>query len=126
MQQGPQVNPSQLEAIARGMAENGRVLATLDDWRAIMFGIAGLFIVVLAILVAIIMALFRANRQERQEMSARLDRALLVSDKFGEAAKLLHADYQVQQSQSARIEGALGKCEDLLSSIDRARRGPAS
>ena len=118
----PGPTPAQLEQIARGLAENGRVLATLDDWRAIMFGVAIFLIIVLISLLFVIFMLLRSNRQERQEMTARLDRALLVSDKFGEAAATLAAELQVGQALNARVETALGACERWLEQTN-ARKG---
>ena len=113
------VNPEQVRQIGEALAANGRVLATLDDWRAIMFVVVGISIVVLIFAFGIIVALLRANRQDRTESSARLDRALVVSDKFGEAAGKLVNELAVQQALNARVETALHRVEDLLESLGR-------
>jgi hypothetical protein len=117
------ISPEAARQIAEGLAANGRVLATLDDWRAMLFGVVIMAVVVTCVLVGVIVVLLRANRQERAEMSARLDRTLTVADKFGTAAGQLTGELQVQQALNARVETALGRCEDLLSELERRPGG---
>lgn len=112
------IDPAATDQIGKAgaaIAENGRVLATLDDWRAMGFIIVILFIV----LVGIIVALLRANRQERTDMVAERERIWTVADKFGTAASQLTGELQVTQSLNARVEGALGRTEALLVKQER-------
>lgn len=110
MQVPPTITPETARRVADALAENGRVLATLDDWRAILF----VFVVVLLIMVAVVITLLRANRAERRDMAAERERMWGVADKFGDAAGKLTSELQVQQVLNARVETALGRCEDLL------------
>lgn len=112
------ISPEAARQIGDALAENGRVLATLDDWRAILF-VAVLLIVSL---IATVVVLLRANRQERREISAERERMWGVADKFGDAAAKLTGELQVQQALNARVESALGRCEDMLEQAD-TRRG---
>jgi hypothetical protein len=112
-----QITPEQARQIGDALAENGRVLATLDDWRAILF-VALLLIVSLIITVVV---LLRANRQERRDISAERERMWGVADKFGEAAGKLTGELQVQQALNARVESALGRCEELLEQLGNRR-----
>jgi cbb3-type cytochrome oxidase subunit 3 len=111
------LSPEQITALGRAVAENGRVLATLDDWRAMGFMFLILVGIIFLVLLAVIILILRANRQERLDMSARLDRALSVSDKFGDAANQLVSELNVQQALNARVETALGRVERLLEAL---------
>lgn len=115
------INPEQVEAIGRALAENGRVLATLDDWRAIVFSVVIISSVVIVALIGVIIALLRSNRQERRDIQALQERAFGVADKFGDASGKLVAELQVQQALNARVEGSLGRVEDLLETLERNR-----
>ena len=119
MQPTPTISPEAARQIGDALAENGRVLATLDDWRAMLFGVSLISVVVVAALIFVIIILLRSIRQERSEMSARLDRALAVSDKFGDAAGKLSSELQVQQALNARVETSLGRVEELLTIMDQ-------
>jgi uncharacterized membrane protein (DUF106 family) len=105
----PLSQQQQRQSAIEAIAENGRVLATLDDWRAIAF----VLVIVLLVLVGIIIALLRATRLERKEMSDERSRMWAVADKFGAAADKLTAQLQVHASLSARVEGALARCEEI-------------
>lgn len=105
-----QITPETARQIGDALAEQGRVLATLDDWRAILF-VAVLLIVALIVTVIV---LLRANRQERRDISSERERMWGVADKFGSAAAQLTGELQVQQALNARVESALGRCEDML------------
>lgn len=111
------ISPEAARQIGDALAENGRVLATLDDWRAILF-VAVLLIVAMIVTVIV---LLRANRAERKEMSAERERMWGVADKFGSAAGQLTGELQVQQALNARIESALGRVEELLHELDPPR-----
>lgn len=117
------LTPEQVSALGRALAENGRVLATLDDWRAMVFALAMISVVVMIVLVVVIVLILRANAAERREMSARLDRALGVSDKFGDAAGQLVTELNVQQALNARVESTLTRVERLIEALD-GQRGP--
>lgn len=114
----PPFTPEQQSRAIDAIAENGRVLATLDDWRAIAF----VLVIVLLIMVFIIVALLRATRQERKDMSEERGRMWAVADKFGAAADRLAVEMQVQAALSARVEGALGRCEELENAAAAATR----
>jgi hypothetical protein len=115
------VSPEQARAIGDALAEQGRTLATLNDWRAILF-VAFLLVLVLGVaLLAIVVVLLRANRTERNDMTRERERMWGVADKFGDAAGKLTGELQVQQALNARVETALGKCEELLQAIERRR-----
>lgn len=103
--------------IASGVAENGRVLATLDDWRAMGFLIAILFIV----LVGIIFALLRLVRTDRAQIAKEREAMWTLSDKFGAAAEKLAVEAQVQSNLNARVETALKTCTDTLTQRERKR-----
>jgi hypothetical protein len=120
--QTPRITPEQAHQIGDALAEQGRVMATLDDWRAILF-VAFLFIVAL---IATVVVLLRANRLERSDMAKERERMWAVADKFGAAAGQLTGELQVQQALNARVEAALGRCEELLKHLDQSRgkRGP--
>lgn len=90
-----------------------------------LFGVALICVVVVVALIAVIVVLLRANRQERVEMTKRLDRALNVSDKFGDAAGKLTSELQVQQALNARVETSLGRVEDLFTTQGRKRGSQA-
>lgn len=121
MQAPAPLSPEQARAIGDALAEQGRTLATLNDWRAILF-IAFLFMVLVAALaVTVIVVLLRANRQERRDIGAERERMWSVADKFGSAAGQLTSELQVQQALNARVETALGRCEELLQQILTAR-----
>lgn len=94
---------------------DGHVLATLNDWRAILYSAIGLVVA----LIGIIVALLRANRQERRDISAERVRMWAVADKFGSAASQLTGELQVQQALNARVESALTRVEDLQKRHDR-------
>jgi len=100
--------PDQVKGLGQAVAENGRVLATLDDWRAIAFVI----VIVLLTMVGIIVVLLRATRLERKDMSDERGRMWAVADKFGVAADKLAVEMRVQAALLARVEGALGRNEN--------------
>ena len=102
------MTPDQAKGIGQAVAENGRVLATLDDWRAMGFVIVILFMV----LVFIIVVLLRSTRQERKDMSDERSRMWSVADKFGVAADKLAVGMQVQAALFARLESALDRNEN--------------
>lgn len=104
------ISPETARQIGDTLAENGRVLATLDDWRAILF-VAVLLIVGLGLTV---FTLLRANRHERLDIAAERERIWMVAAKFGEAAGSLTTEVQVTRALNARVETALGRCEQLL------------
>ncbi len=106
---GAVITPDQVKGVGQAIAENGRVLATLDDWRAMGFVIVILFIV----LVFIIFMLLRSTRIERKEMSDERGRMWSVADKFGAAADKLAVEMRVQAALLARVEGALTRNEDV-------------
>ncbi len=101
------ITSEQTKGIGQAVAENGRVLATLDDWRAMGFVIVILFMV----LVFIIVVLLRSTRQERKDMSDERSRMWAVADKFGVAADKLALEMRVQAALLARVEGALTRNE---------------
>jgi hypothetical protein len=113
----PQLSPEQVQRLGDALAEQGRVLATLDDWRAILF----VALLVIVALIITIVAVLRANRLERRDMASERERAWTVADKFGNAAGELSSELRVQQSLSARVESALGRCEELLDQLDPPR-----
>jgi hypothetical protein len=117
----PVITPEQQSRAIDAIAENGRVLATLDDWRAIAF----VLVIVMLVLVAIIVVLLRATRQERKDMSEERSRMWAVADKFGAAADKLTVELQVQAALSARVESALGRCEEIHNAATRATRPPS-
>lgn len=119
----PNMSPDQIQALGRALAENGRVLATLDDWRAMGFLFVIIVGIIFLVLLTVIVLVLRANRQERQDMSARLDRALGVSDKFGDAANQLVSELNVQQALNARVETTLGRVERMFEKLDGGRHG---
>ena len=116
-----QITPEQAEALGRALAEQGRVLATLNDWRAMVFALVIITVLVSFVLVAVIVVLLRANRQERRDMAEQQERAWGVADKFGDAAGKLTGELQVQQVLNARVESALGRCEAFLQELDQRR-----
>ncbi len=107
-------NPEQVKGIGQAVAENGRVLATLDDWRAMGFLVAILFLA----MIVIIFMLLRSTKQERSEMSEERSRMWAVADKFGAAADKLTSVMQVQSALAARVESALGRREGRNSERD--------
>lgn len=113
MQAPHQITPEQARQIGDALAENGRVLATLDDWRAILF----VAILIIVALIVTIVVLLRANRTERKDMAAERERVWQVADKFGDAAGKLTAEIQVTQALDARVETALGAVEGLLKKL---------
>ena len=115
----PVITPEQGKALD-AIAENGRVLATLDDWRAILF----LAAIVIIFLIVVVVVLLRATRQERKDMSEERGRMWSVADKFGAAADKLSTEMQVQAALSARVEGALDRCERRLDEHERTRKSP--
>jgi hypothetical protein len=118
------ITPDQARAIGDALAEQGRTLATLNDWRAILF-VAFLIMVVLTVLmVVIIIVLLQANRQERRDMVSERERMWGVADKFGDAAGKLTGELQVLQVLNARVESALGRCDDLLQENQRRGKRP--
>jgi len=98
------MTPDQAKGVGQAIAENGRVLATLDDWRAMGFVI----VIILIVMVGIIIALLRSTKQERKEMSDERTRMWGVADKFGAAADKLAVALQVHDALLARVESALG------------------
>jgi len=102
------VTTDRATSIGQAVAENGRVLATLDDWRAMGFVIVILFMV----LVFIIVMLLRSTKSERKEMSEERTRMWAVADKFGEAADKLAIGMQVQAALFSRLESALDRNEN--------------
>lgn len=76
--------------------EAGRVLATLDDWRAIVF------VLIFVIFVMIVERGLTSwqMRKEREKMWA-------VADKFGDAADKLTIQYQVIHALFARFESLI-------------------
>jgi hypothetical protein len=108
------VTPEQARAIGDALAEQGRTLATLNDWRAILFVAFLVIIALVVLLVVAVVVLLRANRLERADMASERERAWGVADKFGDAAGKLTGELQVQQALNARVESALGRVEDLL------------
>ena len=117
MQTPPPITPEQVRQIGDAMAENGRVLATLDDWRAI--GFLGAFVIIF--LGLIIWLLLRANRLERKEIADERARMWTVAEKTSEAANKLTSQVLVSQVLSARIESALGRVERILDDQDQKR-----
>lgn len=104
------------------LAEQGRVLATLDDWRAITF----VLIIVIVILSLERFFAARGMRAERVEMSKERQTMWAVSDKFGtaseklgEASAKVGAELQVTANLNARVESALGRVESLLNARSR-------
>lgn len=93
--------------IGQTLAENGRVLATLDDWRAMGFLVVIFFI----FFGFIIFILLRATRQERKEMSEERTRMWAVAATMGSAADKLAVEMRVQAALLARVEGALTRNE---------------
>jgi hypothetical protein len=117
----PTITPEEAKAIGDAIAEQGRTLATLNDWRAILF-IAFLFMLILAVVaIAVIVVLLRANRQERHEMSVERERMWAVAKEFGSAAGQLTVELQVQQALNARVETSLGRVEELLEKLEPSR-----
>lgn len=115
----PSISPEQAQRIGDALAENGRVLATLDDWRAILF----VSVLLIVALISTVVLLLRANRLERRDMAAERERMWAVADKFGQAASQLTGELQVQQALNARVESALGRCEELWSDRPHGTRG---
>ncbi len=101
------MTPDQAKGVGQAIAENGRVLATLDDWRAMGFVI----VVLVLVLVFVIFMLLRSTRMERKEMSDERTRMWAVADKFGVAADKLAVGMQVQAALFARLESALDRNE---------------
>jgi len=102
------MTPDQAKGIGQAVAENGRVLATLDDWRAMGFVI----VILVLVLVFVIFMLLRSTKSERKEMSDERTRMWSVADKFGVAADKLAVAMQVQAALLARVEGALTRNEN--------------
>lgn len=85
----------------------GRIIPTLDPQQLLVF-------VLLVIIIIIIIDRWQTSlsiRQERKEMSAERQQMWLVSDKFGEAAKMigdqtdkLVVELQVLRTLAARVE----------------------
>lgn len=86
-------SPAATKEIAGQLAENGRVLATLDDWRAIVFVLVGVIIV---LVMFIIWDRFSNNKREE-----RLARAI---DKVGDAMDLMTVEIRVLRAVSSRVE----------------------
>lgn len=92
--------------------EAGRVLATLDDWRAMLFG--SMFIIVVLLIERGVAAY--SMRQERKEMAAERERAWDTAQKFGTNAELVaHAlstlttEITVLRALSSRVESSIGE-----------------
>jgi hypothetical protein len=110
--QGP-VQPDVVEA--------GRVLATLDDWRAIAF------VLVLVIVILIVERAWYSSaiRGERRDMSAERERMWGVSEKFGDAAakysEATHkvvTELEVNRALNARLESTVGVLEKRVAELD--------
>ena len=117
----PQITPEQARAIGDALAEQGRTLATLNDWRAILFVALLIMVLLVAGMIAVIVVLLRANRQERKDMTSERERMWSVADRFGSAAGQLTSELQVQQALNARVETALGRVEELQRETDQRR-----
>ncbi len=94
------------------VVETGQVLATVNDWRAIVIFAMFLFASVLIIMVAIIVALLRSTKSERKEMSDERGRMWGVAKTMGTAADNLAVEMRVQAALLARVEGALTRNEN--------------
>lgn len=75
------------------LAENGRVLATLDDWRAIVFVLVG---VIVLLIIFIVWTTAAGSRREE-----RLARAI---DKVGDAMDALTVEIKVLRALASRVE----------------------
>jgi len=89
----------------RALAENGRVLATLDDWRAIVFVLVGVIVVL------VLKDVWdRAHmRRERKDMSDERQRMWTLAQSFGEASGKLAAQMDVMSALAARVEMVIGQ-----------------
>lgn len=104
--------------------EVGRVLATLDDWRAIAF-----VLVVLVIASFVERTWYGASiRRERNDMAAERERMWKVSEKFGAAAdknsdatNKIVTELEVARALNARIEGAVERLEERVSELGRGK-----
>lgn len=113
-----QTHPQQSAEIAKTVAENGRVLATLDDWRAMGFLVV-LFFIVMAVERWSAARGMRAERAEmrkereqmRLDMQAERNKLYEVADKFtavaerlGENANRVVTQLEVLKAVSSRVE----------------------
>lgn len=79
--------------VSSQLAENGRVLATLDDWRAIVFVLVGVIVVLIAFIV-----------WDRLTNSRREDRLVAAIDKVGTAMDALTLEIKVLRAVASRVE----------------------
>lgn len=105
------ITPDQAKGVGQAIAENGRVLATLDDFRAMGFVIVILFI----FLIFVITMLLRSTKSERKEMSEERTRMWAVAGTMGAAAEKLAVEMRVQAALLSRVEGALTRNESSFS-----------
>jgi hypothetical protein len=106
-----------IKSAGEAVAGSGRVLATLDDVRAIYF----ILVIALLFFGALIIYLIRTNRADRIEMRKEREIWMGMGDKFGTAAETLATqtnkvvtELEVQRALSARVESTLGRCERLI------------
>lgn len=107
----------------------GRVLATLDDWRALMYIMVITLVLFAALIISLVRALLRRSgemQEERKAMAAERERMWGVSEKFGDAADKLGGEtnkvvteLQVQRALSSRFESLVSRMEARLSQRDK-------
>lgn len=107
--EGLLVPPATVPVSTVDMQEVGRVMATLDDWRTIVYAM----LVIFAIMVLERAAAAWGMRNERRDMRAEREKMWEVADKFGEAAKeytsatdKVVVELQVLRALAARVESA--------------------
>jgi hypothetical protein len=116
------------------VVDAGRVLATLNDWRALLYVMVVTQATFIGLVIALVRALLKRSAdmaKEREEMSQERGRMWAVSEKFGDAADKLGretnrvvTELEVQRALNARLEGVVTNLESRVDRlIDKLPKG---